>query len=62
MLPHEACGGWMPRPRNESEASARMANATLSEAWTMMGLIAFGTTCRAATRQPGAPRARAAST
>ena len=39
-----------------------MAKATLSEAWTTMGAVAFGSTCVQAMRQPGAPRARAAST
>src|SRR5262249_30128822 len=62
MLPHEASGGWTPRPRNDSEASARMANATLRDAWTTIGVAAFGRTWRAAIRQPGAPSARAAST
>ena len=44
MLPHDAAGGWMPRPRNDSEASARMAKATLSEACTTIGAVALGNT------------------
>src|SRR4029453_3569700 len=56
MLPHDAWGGWMPSPRNESDASARMAKATLSEACTMIGLKAFGTTCRQAAPPAGAPQ------
>ena len=44
MLPQEAPGGWMPSPRKDSEASARMAKATLSEAWITMGARAFGRT------------------
>src|SRR4029077_12800385 len=44
MLPHDASGGWMPSPRNDSEASARIAKATLSEACTTMGAVAFGST------------------
>src|SRR5947199_329518 len=58
MLPQEAPGGWMPRPRNDNDASARMAKATLSEAWTTIGGAAFGRTWCQAIRQPGAPRAR----
>ena len=33
----------MPSPRNDSDASARIANATLSDAWTTIGAAAFGT-------------------
>src|SRR5205814_9765432 len=62
MLPHEAAGGWMPRPRNDSDASARIAKATLSEAWTTIAAAALGSTWRTAMRQAGAPSARAAST
>src|SRR5204862_1192884 len=50
MLPHDAAGGWMPRPRNDSDASARIANATLSDACTTIGAVAFGSTWRHATR------------
>ena len=55
MLPHEASGGCTPSPRNDSEASARIANATLSEACTTIGVAAFGRTWRQAMRQLGAP-------
>jgi hypothetical protein len=62
MLPHEAAGGWTPSPRNDSDASARIANATLSDACTMIGVAALGNTWRRAIHQPDAPSARAAST
>ena len=49
----------MPSPRNDSDASARMAKATLSEAWTTMGAVAFGSTwCHAIAPAGGAERAR----
>src|SRR6266511_2037828 len=62
MLPHEGAGGWMPSPRNDSDASARIAKAKLSEAWTTIGVAAFGSTCRLTIHQFGAPSTRAAST
>ncbi len=61
MLPHEASGGWTPSPRKDSDASARIAKATLREAWTTIGVAAFGSTWGQAIMAPGAPRARAAS-
>ena len=54
MLPHDASGGWTPSPRKDSEASARIANATLRDAWTTIGVAAFGTTWRQAIDRLGA--------
>ena len=62
MLPHEAPGGCTPSPRKDSDASARIAKATLSEACTTIGAVALGSTWLQAMRQPGRPSARAAST
>src|SRR5438132_877659 len=44
--PHDASGGWMPSPRNESAASARMAFPMPSDASTINGPTAFGSKWR----------------
>src|SRR5262249_50842561 len=61
-LPSETAGGWIPRPRNESADSIRIAFATVSVALTTIGPIAFGTMCRKMMRRSRAPIARAAIT
>ena len=55
-------GGCWPSPRNDSAASAMMAPAMASEAWTRSGGTMLGRTWRKAMRQCGLPTARAAST
>ena len=55
-------GGWTPKPRNESAASARMAAATTSVALTMIGPMVFGMMCRRMMRVSPEPDALAAST
>ncbi len=45
----------MPRPRNDSAASARIANASDSEVCTMIGAAAFGSTCMPMIRRSLAP-------
>src|SRR5438105_7337905 len=62
MLPHDGSGGWMPRPRNESEASARIAKPMLKEACTTIGVTEFGRTWRCMIHQSAAPSTRAAWT
>src|SRR5262245_19615845 len=61
MRPHDAVGGWVPRPRKDSAASVRMAVENDTVAWTRMGAITLGRTWRAIVRRLEAPIARAAS-
>src|SRR5215831_14474627 len=63
-LEHEpaAVSGRTPTPRNDSEASTRMAMAIRTEAWTKMGVTAFGRMWPRMRRDPVAPSARAPST
>ena len=55
-------GGCCPSPRNESAASAMMAPAIASDAWTRSGETMLGRIWRSAMRRRGLPTARAAST
>ena len=52
----------MPKPRNDSVLSTRIASATTSVAFTMIGPKQFGSTCRTMMRVFDAPIVRAAST
>src|SRR5579885_109618 len=62
MRPHDGCGSGTPRPRNDSEASVRMAAPSCAVAITISGAIVFGSTWRTAMRNSLMPTARAAST
>src|SRR5713101_10218676 len=61
-LPQLAVGGWIPKPRNDSVLSTRIASATTSVAFTMMGPRQLGNTWRRMMRVFDAPIARDAST
>ncbi len=61
-FPQLGVGGWMPKPRNDSVLSTRIASATTSVAFTMIGPMQFGSTWRTMMRVFDAPIARAAST
>ena len=43
-LPQLGVGGWMPKPRNDSVLSTRIAAATTSVALTMIGPMQLGIT------------------
>ena len=45
ILPHEAVGAAIPRPRKLKAASEIMALATFNVAYTIIGEIAFGRIC-----------------
>src|SRR5690606_20846591 len=62
IRPQEGSGGWVPRPMNDSAASARMAKARLIEVWTMIGAATLGRTWRVMIRRSPAPIDRAART
>src|SRR5258705_34014 len=55
MLPHVACGGCTPSPRNESADSARIAAGTPSVIATRTGAIALGRMWRQMMRNALAP-------
>ena len=61
ISPSDGVGGRTPRPTKLIAASSRIAIPIRIEAWTITGPIAFGSTCRKATRRCEAPRARAAT-
>src|SRR6202035_2558066 len=44
MRPHDGCGSGMPRPRNDSEDSVRMAEPSWAVASTINGASVFGST------------------
>src|SRR6202035_1065744 len=48
MRPHDGWGSGMPRPRNDSEASVRMADPSWAVASTINGASVLGKTCRKA--------------
>ncbi len=62
IVPQLGVGGWTPRPRKLSDASAIIAPAMPSVAWTMTEGNAVGSTCRTTIRAERAPSARAACT
>src|SRR5439155_222016 len=62
IVPQDGSGGWMPRPRKESVASARIAVESASVVCTIRGAMTFGSTCSDSTRVAPPPAARAAST
>src|SRR5690349_7523401 len=62
MLPQDTFGGSMPKPRNDSVDSMRMARPTFSVAFTMIGPIVFGSMWRTMMRRVEQPIAFAAST
>ena len=62
MFPQLGCGGWMPKPRNDSPLSRRIALPTPSVVATMAGPSALGSAWRQRTRYGRAPSAVAAST
>ncbi len=62
IRPQLGSGGWVPRPMNDRAASARTANARLTEVCTMTGGAAFGRTCRNSNRRSEAPTDREART
>ena len=45
-LPIDDSGGWMPKPRNESAASTRIAAAMMSVVLTTIGPTQLGRMCR----------------
>ena len=55
-------GGWLDRPRNDSEASVRMAQDRAMLTWTMSTDSRLGRMWRPISRGAPAPSARAAST
>src|SRR3954452_10399348 len=61
MLPQDAVGGCKPKPRNESVDSVRITPGIDSEAATMMGPSAFGSSSLKMIDGAEAPIARAAS-
>jgi hypothetical protein len=61
IVPQDGSGGWTPRPRNDSVASARMAVDNASVVWTISGAATLGRTWSESTRPAPAPAARAAS-
>src|SRR3954454_14733073 len=61
-FPHVGVGGWIPKPRKESTDSVRIAAATDSVTFTMIGPIAFGIRFDVMIRRSELPAARAAST
>src|SRR6185312_1902739 len=61
MLPHDAVGGWMPRPKNDKVDSVMMTPATSRVAWTTMGATALGKRCLKMILRSLLPNARAAS-
>src|SRR5262249_44096979 len=62
IRPQEGCGSGTPRPRNDSDASVRIAAPSCAVAITISGASVFGSTWRTATRNSLIPMARAAST
>src|SRR5438552_2396537 len=62
MLPHDAVGSWMPKPRNDSVDSVTIAAPTTSVVLTRIGPMTFGIMWRRMIRELDAPEARAAST
>src|SRR5207253_260841 len=62
ILPQEGYGSGMPRPRNDSEASTRIAEPSCAVASTISGAIVLGSTCLIAMRSSLMPTAFAAST
>lgn len=62
IRPQLGAGGWVPSPTKDSAASARTANARLTEVWTMIGGAAFGRTWRNSSRRSEAPIERDART
>src|SRR5437016_11483373 len=62
MPPQLGVGGGMPAPRKLRLASAKMAAPAVSEAWTRIVLMIFGSTWAVAIRAELAPTARALST
>src|SRR5438094_1193343 len=61
MSPHAGVGSFTPRPRNDSDASRRMAWPRKALSMMRYGAITLGTTCRQAMRSGRTPTARAAS-
>src|SRR5438034_2239549 len=62
MDPQLGAGAGMPRPRNESDASAMIVRATENVATTVMGGSTLGSRWRRRIHPSPAPRARAAAT
>ncbi|MNT48361.1 hypothetical protein D3C72_1851380 [compost metagenome] len=60
--PQEIVGGWRPRPRNESEVSARIIAGTASVTEAMIWLEKLGSIWRKMMRPSGTPSSRAAAT
>src|ERR687892_348350 len=58
--PQDGVGGWAPSPRNDSDASARIANAVDRLAWTTSEFEMFGRMCLNTIREPVAPTAEVA--
>src|SRR5262249_49759070 len=61
MRPQDGCGSGTPRPRNDSDASVRIAAPSCAVAITISGATVFGSTCRSAMRGSLIPIALAAS-
>src|SRR2546425_8497878 len=62
MDPQLGAGAGMPRPRNESDASAMIVRATENVATTVIGGSTLGSRWRRRIHPSPAPRARAAAT
>jgi hypothetical protein len=62
MPPQSAAGGWMPRPRNESELKNRNAKQNRSPNSAISGGSVLGRTSRNTIQGSRSPRSRATST
>ena len=62
IWPHDGVGGLTPRPRNESDASSRIAQVATNAACTSSGPRQFGRMVRNRMRGVPAPIVRAATT
>jgi hypothetical protein len=62
MLPQVGVSGGTPAPRNDSDASAMIASATMNVHCTISGESVFGKICRNMMPKSRTPIERAAST
>jgi hypothetical protein len=60
MLPQLESGGWTPRPRNDTAASAAIAIASENAAWTISGAWMLGNKLPNSRSRVRAPNERAA--
>ena len=55
IRPRLGVGGWVPRPRNDSDDSVRIAHDSASVICTTIGALTLGSTCRSRIRRVGCP-------